>query len=69
MPEEDILHQDDVEAVIEEVIEETVGLTQPAIADVGTPGAVYAEAEAVAVADKVNDILAVLRTAGIIEAE
>lgn len=68
MADETILHQDDVESVIEATIEEGVGQDQAAIADLASPGATYSQAEAVAARNKINAILAALRTAGMIDA-
>lgn len=67
MPEEDILHQADVEAVINEVIEEGVGQDQAAIADVAAPSGTYVQAEEAAMRTAINSILASLRVAGIID--
>lgn len=67
--EEDILHQEDVEAVIEEVIEEGVGKTAAAIADVDQVGAVYSQAEINALVDSHNEVLALLRANGLVEEE
>lgn len=68
-----ILHQDDVEAVIEEVIEAGVGATGDAIANAVVAHALNStfsdtEAEAAlnALGVKINAILAVLRTNEII---
>lgn len=66
MPEEDILHQEDVEEVIGETIEETVGQDNAAIADVAQASVGYVQAEANAVVDTVNSILAALRNNGIV---
>lgn len=68
MADETILHQDDVEAVIEAEIESGVGENQEAIANLASPGSTYSQAEAVAARDKINAILVVLRNAGIIDA-
>lgn len=65
--EEDILHQEDVEEVISEVIEEGVGQNQAAISDVAAPSAGYVQAEAAAARSAINFILEVLRNAGMIE--
>lgn len=67
--EEDILHQEDVEAVIEEVIEEGVGKTAAAIADVDQVGVVYSQAEINALVDSHNEVLALLRANGLVEEE
>ena len=69
-----ILHQEDVEAVVEDVIDnyevpgdsdfvEKVGGT---IADPGVPGAAYVEAEVVALRTAIVAILGKLRTSGLI---
>lgn len=74
MAEEDILHQEDVEGVIdekvEEVLEEKLAGTSDhaAIADLAAPSAAYVEAEQVAQTNKINEILDVLRDAGLIPA-
>jgi hypothetical protein len=67
MPDEDILHQDDVEQVIDEVIEAGIGENQSAIADLAAPSPTYVEAESLAARNKINAILGVLRNAGIID--
>lgn len=68
MPEEDILHQEDVEGVINEEIEEGVGKDNAAIADFVpiTGGEAPTEAEFNGLGATVNDILAVLRNNGIV---
>lgn len=68
MSDESILHQDDVEQVIDDTIEAGIGENQAAIADLASPGATYVQAEAVAARNKINAILVVLRNAGIIDA-
>ena len=74
MADEKILHQDDVEEVIgdkmDEVIEEKLAATSnhAAIADVVAPSAGYVEAEALAHRNTTNEILDVLRDAGLIPA-
>jgi len=75
MADEEILHQDDVEDVIDEFIEAGVGLTGAAITNASVAHALNStfsdtEAEAAlnALGTKINSILAVLRTNGIIEA-
>jgi hypothetical protein len=71
-----ILHEDDVRAVIQDEIEETVGVTGDAIADASVAHALNAtfsdtEAEDAldALGEKINSILAVLRTNGLIAEE
>jgi hypothetical protein len=59
-------HEEAVDAAVDDQLARTS--THAAIADVAVPGAVYVEAEAVAVAGKVNEILDVLRDAGLIPA-
>lgn len=58
-----ILHQDDVEDVIDDV-SPVRGLV--AIADLAAPSATYVEAEALASRNKINAILAQLRLTGTI---
>lgn len=69
-----ILHEDDVRAVIQDEIEETVGLTNPSIYDASTAHALnstFSDTEVEEALDAmggtVNQILAVLRTNGLIE--
>lgn len=69
----DILHEDDVRAVIQDEIEQTVGLTALAIDDASvahTLNATFSDTEVEGALDAlggtVNDILAVLRTNGLI---
>jgi hypothetical protein len=75
LPEEDILHQADVEAVIAEVIEETVGADNAAITNASVAHALNAtfsdtevEAALNALGGKINSILAALRANGIVDA-
>lgn len=72
-PKDTILHQDAVEAVVADVIEAGVGLTGAAITNANVAHALNAtfsdtevEAALNALGGKVNSILAVLRTNGII---
>lgn len=72
-PNDTILHQDAVEQVIDDVIEAGVGLTGAAIANASVAHALNAtfsdtevEAALNALGGKINSILAVLRTNGII---
>lgn len=69
MGDDEILHQDDVEDVIEGVIEGGIGADQPAIANFVaiTGGEAPTEAEFNALGAKLNVVLGVLRTAGTIE--
>lgn len=74
-PNDKILHQDAVEEVIADVIEAGVGLTGAAIADASVAHALNStfsdtevEAALNALGGKINAILAVLRTNGIIAA-
>lgn len=59
-----VLHQDAVEGVIDQQLEDTS--THAAIADLPAPSATYVEAEAIATRTAVNGILAVLRDANLI---
>jgi hypothetical protein len=59
-----ILHQDDVEEVINDEIDDQLGMPHAVIADVASPSAGYVQAEAVALRNAVNGILATLRTSG-----
>jgi hypothetical protein len=63
MADDTILHQDAVEAVVLSVAAKKGTAT---IGDVASPGVGYVQAEAVAVRNAVNSILAALRTAGVI---
>ncbi len=78
MADETILHQEDVEGVIEDEIEAGVGANRAAIDDVDddvdNAGATYAQAEINAIvtalnanSEATNAILAVLRANGIID--
>ena len=62
----DILHEEDVRAVIEDEIESGVGHTANAISDVAAPSVGYVQAEAAAARTAINSILSVLRANGII---
>jgi BarA-like signal transduction histidine kinase len=59
-----ILHEADVEAVIDEELEDVS--THAAIADLAAPSSTYVEAEALAQRNATNAILAVLRDAKLI---
>lgn len=71
-------HQDEVEAVAEEVVDDVgpamvdaqlaATSDHAAIADLAAPSAAYVEAEAIAMTGKINEILDVLRDAGLIPA-
>lgn len=70
----DILHEDDVRAVIQDEIEETVGITNDSISDATTAHALnstFSDTEVESALDSlgttVNEILEVLRTNGLIE--
>lgn len=62
----DILHEEDTRAVIQDEIEKTVGLTGLAIDDVAFSADTDVEGALNALGGTVNDILAVLRTNGLI---
>lgn len=66
MPEEDILHQADVEMVINAEIEETVGHNNAAIPDLAPASVGYVQAEASATRTTLNAVLAALRANGIV---
>lgn len=73
-PGDTVLHQEDLEEVIEDVIEDGVGTTGAAIANASVAHALNStfsdtEAEAAlnALGTKINSILAILRTNGIID--
>ena len=74
MADEKILHQRDVEEVIDakvsSIIEEKLAdlSDHAAIPDLAAPSPAYVEAEALAARDKINEILDVLRDAGLIPA-
>jgi hypothetical protein len=63
-PGDTVPHQDEQEALIDDQLEATSD--HAAIADLASPGASYVQAEAVAARDKINEILDVLRDAGLI---
>lgn len=63
-PGDTVPHQDDVEGVVDAQLEATSD--HAAIADLASPSASYVQAEAVAARDKINEILDVLRDAGLI---
>lgn len=63
-PGDTVPHQDDVEGVVDQQLKDTSD--HAAIADLASPGASYVQAEAVAARDKINEILDVLRDAGLI---
>ena len=72
-PDVNILHEQDVREVIQDEIEDTVGATGAAITDASEAHALNAsfsdtevESALNALGGKINDILAVLRTNGII---
>lgn len=65
-PGDTVPHQDDVEDVVDAQLEATSD--HAAITDLATPSSTYVEAEAVAAAGKINEILDVLRDAGLIPA-
>ena len=62
----DILHEDDVRAVIQDEIEKTVGADNAAIDDLTAAGATYDQTHSNTIVDAVNAILAALRANGII---
>lgn len=64
MGDETILHQDDVEEVIDDKIDEQLGAPHAAIADLAAPSGAYVQAEALATRNAINGILATLRTSG-----
>ena len=63
-PGDTVPHQDEVEGVVDSQLAATSD--HAAIADLASPGASYVQAEAVAARDKINEILDVLRDAGLI---
>lgn len=71
-PGDKILHQDDVEEVIQDQMSGTVEThladtsDHAAISDLAAPSALYVEAEALAARNKINEILDVLRDSGLI---
>jgi len=71
-PGDTVPQQDDHEALIAEegpaVVDAQLAATSDhaAIADLASPGGSYVQAEAVAARDKINEILDVLRDAGLI---
>lgn len=73
MDDDTILHQDDVEAVIEDVIDANdndyvIKLTGGAtIAVPASPGSSYVQAEVVALRTAISQIIAALHSAGVIE--
>lgn len=65
-PGDKVLHQDAVEEVVNDQLARTSD--HAAIADLAAPSAAYVEAEALAARGKINEILDVLRDAGLIPA-
>lgn len=65
-PSDTVLHQDAIEAIVDERIDDAALPEHAAIADVGAPGASYVQAEAAAARTAINAILAALRTANIV---
>lgn len=71
-PSDTVPHQDDVEDLIAAeapaLVDTQLAATSDhaAIADLSAPSATYVEAEAVAITGKINEILDVLRDAGLI---
>lgn len=71
-PSDTVPHQDDVEDLVEDmgadVVDDQLAATSDhaAIADLAAPSATYVEAEALAARGKINEILDVLRDAGLI---
>lgn len=67
-----VLHQDAVEEVISDELDENLETKlaatsdHAAIADLAAPSATYVEAEALAARGKINEILDVLRDSGLI---
>lgn len=66
MADETILHQDDVEGVIEDAIEAGVGLDHEAIDDLEAASSTYVQAEATETRITLNAVLAVLRDNGMV---
>lgn len=66
MSNDDILHQADVETVINKEIEQTVGKNNAAIPDLPPASAAYVQAEASATRTTLNVVLAALRANGIV---
>lgn len=65
-PDDTVPHQDEQEDLVDEQLKATSD--HAAIADLASPGGTYAQAEAIAARDKINEILDVLRDAGLIPA-
>ncbi len=71
-PSDTVPHQDEVEDLVEDMAPAAVDAQlaatsdHAAIADLASPGSSYLQAEAVAARDKINEILDVLRDAGLI---
>jgi hypothetical protein len=57
-------HEEQVDAAVDDQLARTSD--HAAIADLASPGATYSQAEAVAARGKINEILDVLRDAGLI---
>lgn len=57
-------HEKEVDAAVDDQLKRTSD--HAAIADLASPGAAYVQAEAVAARDKINEILDVLRDAGLV---
>jgi hypothetical protein len=67
-PDDTVPHQDQVEDLVVEGVDAQLMATSDhaAIADLGAPSATYVEAEQIAQTGKINEILDVLRDAGLI---
>lgn len=63
---EHVLHQGDHEEVIKDVIDGADGAENTAIANVAAPSATYVEAEALAMRNTLNSVLAAIRNSGVI---
>lgn len=63
-PSDTVPHQDEQEELIGEQLE--LASDHAAIADLAAPSAAYVEAEALAARNKINEILDVLRDAGLV---
>jgi hypothetical protein len=63
-PEDIVPHQDEQEELVDAQLVATSD--HAAIADLGAPSSTYVEAEAIAMTGKINEILDVLRDAGLV---
>jgi hypothetical protein len=66
MADKNVPHEDQVDKAVDDQLARTSD--HAAVADLASPGATYVQAEAVAARNKINEILDVLRDAGLVPA-